>query len=139
MLILPFDRLLMTLVMFDILMTLVINICQAIDRKSDGEASDAGFERKGGAQSRRNPDFGRAPVPRSTASARPASTRSPKTAGLTHGGLYSQFGSKEAIAAEAIRFALARSKRVWRRAAQGKPGSKALLRHRGVLPVASAS
>ena len=27
-------------------------------------------------------------------------------AGLTHGGLYSQFGSKEAIAAEAIRFAL---------------------------------
>ena len=29
-------------------------------------------------------------------------------AGLTHGGLYSQFGSKEVIAAEAIRFALAR-------------------------------
>ena len=33
-------------------------------------------------------------------------------AGLTHGGLYSQFGSKEAIAAEAVRFALARGKRV---------------------------
>ena len=29
-------------------------------------------------------------------------------AGLTHGGLYSHFESKEAIAAEAIRFALAR-------------------------------
>src|ERR1700689_3591454 len=48
-----------------------------------------------------------------------------KAAGLTHGGLYSQFGSKEAIAAEAIRFAAARGKRVWERAAQhqgGKPG-----------------
>ncbi|HVA78536.1 MAG TPA: helix-turn-helix domain-containing protein [Candidatus Binataceae bacterium] len=39
-------------------------------------------------------------------------------AGLTHGGLYSQFGSKEAIAAEAIRFASARSKRRWQRIAQ---------------------
>jgi TetR/AcrR family transcriptional repressor of nem operon len=47
-------------------------------------------------------------------------------AGLTHGGLYSQFGSKEAIAAEAIRFALARSKRVWRRALERNPGKRAL-------------
>jgi TetR/AcrR family transcriptional repressor of nem operon len=47
-------------------------------------------------------------------------------AGLTHGGLYSQFGSKEAIAAEAIRFALTRSKRVWRRALQRNPGKRAL-------------
>jgi TetR/AcrR family transcriptional repressor of nem operon len=47
-------------------------------------------------------------------------------AGLTHGGLYSQFGSKQAIVAEAIRFALERSKRGWRRAAQGKPEKKAL-------------
>jgi TetR/AcrR family transcriptional repressor of nem operon len=47
-------------------------------------------------------------------------------AGLTHGGLYSQFGSKEAIAAEAIRFALARSKRVWQRALEGNPGKRAL-------------
>ena len=47
-------------------------------------------------------------------------------AGLTHGGLYSQFGSKQEIVAEAIRFALAKSKRAWQRAAQGKPEKKAL-------------
>jgi TetR/AcrR family transcriptional regulator, transcriptional repressor for nem operon len=49
-----------------------------------------------------------------------------KDAGLTHGGLYSQFGSKEAIATEAIRFALARSKRVWARALERNPGEGAL-------------
>jgi TetR/AcrR family transcriptional regulator, transcriptional repressor for nem operon len=47
-------------------------------------------------------------------------------AGLTHGGLYSQFGSKEAIAAEAIRFALGRGKRVWQRALERNPGKRAL-------------
>jgi len=47
-------------------------------------------------------------------------------AGLTHGGLYSQFGSKEAIAAEAIGFALARSKRNWQRALERNPGKRAL-------------
>src|ERR1700683_762032 len=36
-------------------------------------------------------------------------------AGLTHGVVYSQFGSKEAIAAEAMREALAGSRRIWRR------------------------
>ena len=49
-----------------------------------------------------------------------------KDAGLTHGGLYSQFGSKEAIAAEAIRFAATRSKRVWQQAVERKQGTKAL-------------
>ena len=49
-----------------------------------------------------------------------------KDAGLTHGGLYSQFGSKEAIAAEAIGFALARGKRVWQRAMERNPGERAL-------------
>ncbi|HLK86301.1 MAG TPA: TetR/AcrR family transcriptional regulator [Candidatus Binataceae bacterium] len=34
-------------------------------------------------------------------------------AGLTHGGLYSHFGSKRAILIEAIRFALAQSRRRW--------------------------
>lgn len=48
-----------------------------------------------------------------------------KEAGLTHGGLYSQFGSKEAIAAEAIRFAVTRSKRVWQQAVEREPGTKA--------------
>ncbi len=47
-------------------------------------------------------------------------------AGLTHGGLYSQFGSKEKIATEAIRFALARGKRVWQRALERNPGKRAL-------------
>jgi len=46
-------------------------------------------------------------------------------AGLTHGGLYSQFGSKEAIAEEAIRFAAARGRRVWERAVARKGGKKA--------------
>jgi TetR/AcrR family transcriptional regulator, transcriptional repressor for nem operon len=36
-------------------------------------------------------------------------------AGLTHGAVYSQFGSKEGIAAEAMREALAGSRRLWRR------------------------
>ncbi len=49
-----------------------------------------------------------------------------ENAGLTHGGLYSQFGSKQAIVAEAIRFALERSKRGWQQTTQGKPGRKAL-------------
>ncbi len=48
-----------------------------------------------------------------------------KDAGLTHGGLYSQFGSKEAIAIEAIRFAAGRGKRVWERAAQRRGGKQA--------------
>lgn len=48
-----------------------------------------------------------------------------KEAGLTHGGLYSQFGSKEAIAVEAIRFAVTRSKHLWQRVAERKPGTKA--------------
>lgn len=47
-------------------------------------------------------------------------------AGLTHGGLYSQFGSKEAIVAEAIRYALARGKRVWRRTAERNPGKRTI-------------
>src|SRR5260370_20307212 len=47
-------------------------------------------------------------------------------AGLTHGGLYSQFGSKQEIVAEAVRFALAKAKRAWQRTEQGKTGEKAV-------------
>jgi TetR/AcrR family transcriptional repressor of nem operon len=36
-------------------------------------------------------------------------------AGLTHGAVYSQFGSKEAIAAEAMREVMAGARRLWRR------------------------
>src|SRR6058998_1588777 len=46
-------------------------------------------------------------------------------AGLTHGAFYSQFESKEALAAEAIRLALSRSKHVWQRVAERKRGSEA--------------
>jgi TetR/AcrR family transcriptional repressor of nem operon len=48
-----------------------------------------------------------------------------KEAGLTHGSLYSQFGSKEAIAAEAIRVAVMRSKHLWQKAAKHKPRGEA--------------
>ena len=44
-------------------------------------------------------------------------------AGLTHGAVYSQFGSKEAIAIEAIRLALRDSKRRWLRTLERR-GSK---------------
>lgn len=44
--------------------------------------------------------------------------------GLTHGAVYSQFGSKEAIAVEAIHLALVRSMHLWQRTAQGKERKK---------------
>src|SRR5229473_1247839 len=47
-------------------------------------------------------------------------------AGLTHGGLYSQFGSKEAIAAEAVRVALAKSQHLWQVLAERNGGKKVL-------------
>ncbi len=46
-------------------------------------------------------------------------------AGLTHGAVYSQFGSKEAIAADAIRAAFMASKRLWRRLLEREGHSKA--------------
>src|SRR5260370_32555929 len=46
-------------------------------------------------------------------------------AGLTHGAIYSQFGSKEAIAAEAIRGALKGSEHLWQRLSQRKGRKKA--------------
>jgi TetR/AcrR family transcriptional regulator, transcriptional repressor for nem operon len=46
-------------------------------------------------------------------------------AGLTHGAVYSQFGSKEAIAAEAIRGALKGSAHLWQRLVQRKGRKKA--------------
>ncbi len=60
-------------------------------------------------------------------------------AGLTHGGLYSQFGSKEAIAAEAIRFALGARQTRLAASAGTQPGQGFNSRHRGELPVARAS
>ena len=43
-------------------------------------------------------------------------------AGMTHGSLYSQFGSKNAVAAEAILYASAGSRRKWERGAEGAGG-----------------
>src|SRR5882762_3684947 len=45
-------------------------------------------------------------------------------AGLTHGAVYSQFGSKEAITAEAVRLALTRSKYLWDRMTQRRGKKK---------------
>jgi TetR/AcrR family transcriptional repressor of nem operon len=45
-------------------------------------------------------------------------------AGLTHGAVYSQFGSKEAIAAETMREALAGSRRLWQRILERKGRGK---------------
>jgi TetR/AcrR family transcriptional regulator, transcriptional repressor for nem operon len=47
-------------------------------------------------------------------------------AGLTHGAVYSQFGSKEAIAIESIRLALQESRRTWQRTVEEK-GRKQVL------------
>ena len=49
----------------------------------------------------------------------------PKEARLTHGAVYSQFGSKEAIAAEAIRLALQGSGRLWQRLVERKGAKQA--------------
>jgi TetR/AcrR family transcriptional regulator, transcriptional repressor for nem operon len=46
-------------------------------------------------------------------------------AGLTHGAVYSQFGSKEAIVAEAVREAQAGSRRLWRRLADRNGANQA--------------
>jgi TetR/AcrR family transcriptional repressor of nem operon len=48
-----------------------------------------------------------------------------KDVSLTHGAVYSHFGSKEAIAAEAIRLAFQGSKRLWQRLADRKGVEKA--------------
>lgn len=48
-----------------------------------------------------------------------------KDASLTHGAVYSQFGSKEAITVEAVRLALQSSKRLWRRLVEQKGIEKA--------------
>ncbi|HEY7711221.1 MAG TPA: TetR family transcriptional regulator [Candidatus Entotheonella sp.] len=48
-----------------------------------------------------------------------------KDVNLTHGAVYSHFGSKEVIAAEAIRLAFTGSKRRWQRLAERKGGEKA--------------
>jgi TetR/AcrR family transcriptional repressor of nem operon len=49
-------------------------------------------------------------------------------AGLTHGAFYSQFGSKEAVVAEAVRLALDESQRAFEKTAEGDAKADALRR-----------
>jgi TetR/AcrR family transcriptional repressor of nem operon len=49
----------------------------------------------------------------------------PKEARLTHGAVYSQFGSKEAIATEAIRLAMQGSRHLWQRLVERNGTKKA--------------
>ena len=49
-----------------------------------------------------------------------------EAAGLTHGAFYSQFGSKEAVVAEALSLALDESRGLWERRAGGKDRRQAL-------------
>jgi len=51
-----------------------------------------------------------------------------EAAGLTHGAFYSQFESKEAVVAEALRLALDESRALWARDASGKDKRDALER-----------
>jgi TetR/AcrR family transcriptional regulator, transcriptional repressor for nem operon len=51
-----------------------------------------------------------------------------EAAGLTHGAFYSQFGSKEAVVAEALRLALDEAREVWARHASGPDKRRALER-----------
>lgn len=48
-----------------------------------------------------------------------------KSVGLTHGGFYGQFGSKEELVAEACNWAFERSVAKWKRTAQAHPGETA--------------
>ena len=48
-----------------------------------------------------------------------------KSVGLTHGGFYGQFGSKEELAAEACELAFGRSVERWKRTAAENPGGAA--------------
>jgi len=113
----------MTLVIFDILMTFVIIRVKSIAQKGDmrmrvsKEQAEHNHQQMLRAAARLFREHG------ISATGVDAITQD---AGLTHGSLYSQFGSKEALAAEAIRYAATRSKRVWERAAQRKPGKNVL-------------
>ncbi len=49
-----------------------------------------------------------------------------RAAGLTHGGFYGHFDSKEALAAEAIERAMAASAKRWRKLRHGMPAEEAL-------------
>jgi TetR/AcrR family transcriptional regulator, transcriptional repressor for nem operon len=49
-----------------------------------------------------------------------------RAAGLTHGGFYGHFDSKEALAAEAVERAMAASAKRWRKLLRGAPAEEAL-------------
>jgi TetR/AcrR family transcriptional repressor of nem operon len=105
----------MATVMFDIFMTFVI-IC--VKRIGEGTGSPMRVSKEKAAENREQILAAAARLFRENGIAATGVDSITSAAGLTHGGLYSQFGSKEAIAAEVVRFASASSKRRWQRLAE---------------------
>jgi len=114
--------LLMTFVTFEILMALVI---KDVKRHRDGEGSPMRVSKEKAARNRDQILTSAARLFRENGIDATGVDSITKAAGLTHGGLYSHFGSKQAIVAEAVRFALARSRRRWSRTAEGKAHDEA--------------
>ena len=102
----------------------------------------SGAKNDGGAQGRRRAqrilEAAGDAVPPATGSMRSAWTRSCTRAGLTHGGFYAHFASKEALVAEVSAAALARSAARWERISQEAEPAIALERIVGSLPRSGA-
>jgi TetR/AcrR family transcriptional regulator, transcriptional repressor for nem operon len=111
----------MTIVIFGILMTFVINCVKSLQQKGGMRMR---VSKEKAAENHQQILRAAARLFRERGISATGVDSITKEAGLTHGGLYSQFGSKEAIATEAIRFASSRAKRIWERLAQRKPGKK---------------
>jgi len=98
----------MTIVMFDTLMTIVI-------RSQEGKGSSMRVAREQTAKNREKMLRAAARMFRERGIGATGVDAITSDAGLTHGAVYSQFGSKEAVAAEAIRSAMAAGNRQWQR------------------------
>ena len=57
-----------------------------------------------------------------------------KEAGLTHGGFYAHFNSREALVIEAFAYAMDRANERWRKMAERDAAGEAAVDHRRVLP-----
>ena len=62
-----------------------------------------------------------------------------KEAGLTHGGFYAHFDSREALVIEAFNYAMDRATERWRKMAEQTPPEQASGNHRRFLPDADPS
>lgn len=115
----------MTCVMFDTLVTRVTKQvkCCAIDRGQRGNSMRVSKEQA--AQNRRKIVTAASRLFRERGISGTGVDAISEDAGLTHGAVYSQFGSKDAIAAEALREAMAGSERLWRRMLERERPGKA--------------